>query len=494
MTQSQRASPATSQPGLQLLLASAEDHRPVLEEGLAAEATRDAPKPERLPGRIEVPTWERPDAAPNDLSAQRWGVIAPEGALGDALLQAIAPLIEHRGKEQGAPVKTYRVPPDMSAAAAVQWRETVLQAEAVPEEERPWYLMVLGDLHHVSIELQQVLAQGACVGRLHVGHPSGEPDLEGYAAYAKKVLAHEQRTPEEETPSLLLYTARDGTAATSVGHELLVEPCLETMRTRWKAKRPTLDPRLIPYESTSPEALLRAAGEARAGVMLSVTHGLGRPRKGWTSPEEQRATQGALLVGPDLTLTGDLLRRTPFLPGGMWFCVACFGVATPAKSAFHVWLSQLAKAGAYSGRPESVLSKLPGPGERPFLAALPQALLANEQGPLAIIGHSDLAWTLSFTDEGSSGSRASRILSVLEVLANGSRAGVALAALMRAYQAVSESLMAGYQAREDALLYGTPDPTDPVRHGSLWLLRNDLRGYLLLGDPAARLPMKRTGP
>jgi hypothetical protein len=266
------------------------------------------------------------------------------------------------------------------------------------------------------------------------------------------------------------------------------------MRTRWKAKRPALNPRLVAYEGASPEALVHAAGEARAGVMLSVTHGLGRPAQGWASPEEQRATQGALSVGPGVALTGELLRHTPFLPGGLWFSVACFGAATPAKSAFHAWLSQLAQAGAYPGSPESVLASLPGAGERPFMAALPQALLANEQGPLAIIGHSDLAWMLSFTDADSpASSRASRILSALEVMANGSRAGVALAALMRAYQAVNDSVMGGYQAREDALVYGISDPTDPVRHGLLWMQRNDLRGYLLLGDPAVRLRVKRPG-
>lgn len=490
MSQSKEASRSKSNTGLQLLLAHAEDHRPVVEEGLAVESTREVPKPEALPRRVEVPTWERPDAAPNDLEAQRWGVIAPEGELGDSLLRAIAPLIEHREKEQGASVKLYRVPPDMDARAAVRWRETVLQDEAVPEEERPWYLLILGDLHHVSIELQQVLAQGACVGRLHVGHPSGEPDLAGYTAYARKVLTHEQRTPEQEAPGLLLYTARDGTAATEQGHLLLVEPCLEAMQTRWKARRPALDPRLVPYDE-GPEALLRTAGEARAAVMLSVMHGLGRPKQGWASPEAQRATQGALSVEPGVALTGDLLRHTPFLPGGMWFSVACFGAATPAKSSFHAWLSQLGKAGVYPGRPEAVLANLPGAGERPFIAALPQALLANEQGPLAIIGHSDLAWMLSFTEADSpSSSRASRILAALEVLANGSRAGVAHMALMRAYRSVNDRLMADYQMREEALLYGSPDPTDPVQHGFLWMQRNDLRGYLLLGDPAARMAVK----
>jgi hypothetical protein len=68
---------------------------------------------------------------------------------------------------------------------------------------------------------------------------------------------------------------------------------------------------------------------------------------------------------------------------------------------------------------------------------------------------------------------------------------VGLHALLRAYRAANDSLMAGYQAREEALLYGTPDPTDPVKQGNLWMLRNDLRGYVLLGDPAARLPLRR---
>jgi hypothetical protein len=448
-----------------------------------------------LPGRIEVPSWESTDAAPNDLAAQRWGVIAPLGPLGDSLLQAIEPLIHHREREQGAPVKRYRVPADLDALAALRWREAVLHEEAVPRKERPWYLLILGDLHHVSIELQHVLAQGACVGRLHVGLPSGEPDLAGYAAYVRKVLAHEERAPGEQPPEMLLYTARDGTEATKLGHQFLVEPSLEAMRTQWKAQWPGMEPRLVPYESSNPQALLSAAGQARSGVMLSVTHGLGRPKQGWASAEEQRATQGALSVGAGTALTGDMLRNTAFLPGGMWFCLACFGAATPPRSAYYAWLDRLAKAGAGAIQPQAVLSSLPGPGERPFLAALPQALLANEQGPLAIIGHSDMAWTLSFMEVGATAaSRASHILSALEVLANGSRAGVALASLMRAYQKVNDSLTASYQAREDAQLYGTPDPTDPMQLGLLWLLRNDLRGYLLLGDPAARMAVKRMVP
>lgn len=482
-----------SDEGLHLLLASADDRQPLLDTGLEPEASWNAPKPTPLPGRAEAPSWERPDAAPNDLPAQRWGVVAPEGDEGDAFLRAIAPLIHHREKQQGAPVMTWRVPPDMSAKAAVDWRNEVYRAEDVPQDDRPKYLLLLGDLHHISIEFQHVLTHSAYVGRLHCSQPSGAPELAGYAAYVDKVLAFEASTDAAEEPDVLLYSALDGSMATTLSHQLLVEPSLNMMEKQWKPKHPAMRLGLLPYDSTGPEGLLRAASEARSGLMLSLSHGLGLPKHGWASVEEQRARQGALKITSDQALTGDLLRNTPFLPGGMWFCVACFGAATPPQSAFRPWLELLSRERAYAGRPEAVLKTLPKPGERPFLAALPQALLANPKGPLAIIGHSDLAWTYGFAktiDLRTQHSRASRIVSALEVLANGSRAGVALDTLMRHYREVNDGLMADYQARQEALTFGQPDPVEPRSHGWNWMLRNDLRGYILLGDPAARLTLR----
>jgi hypothetical protein len=45
----------------------------------------------------------------------------------------------------------------------------------------------------------------------------------------------------------------------------------------------------------------------------------------------------------------------------------------------------------------------------------------------------------------------------------------------------------GYQAQQDAHVDGLPDPTDAIGRAQLWMLRNDLRGYILLGEPVARL-------
>lgn len=142
-----------------------------------------------------------------------------------------------------------------------------------------------------------------------------------------------------------------------------------------------------------------------------------------------------------------------------------------------------------------MLASLPRDGERPFLAALPQAALRNPDGPLAVIGHLDLAWTYSFVDPARAAqSRASRIFSSLQSTARGSRAGVALDALMRSYREVNDELIAGYQAEADARALNRPSPVEPTHRSRAFMLRNDLRGYVLLGDPAARLPLTGIEP
>lgn len=77
--------------------------------------------------------------------------------------------------------------------------------------------------------------------------------------------------------------------------------------------------------------------------------------------------------------------------------------------------------------------------------------------------------------------------------ARGSRAGVALDALNRAYREVNDELASGYQAEEAARVWNRANPVDALTRGNAFMLRNDLRGYVLLGDPAARLPLAGSG-
>ncbi len=474
---------------LQLLLCDGSDGAPVLEEGLSESALSDAQAPEQGPRGKDSMLLEALHRDPNDLGAQRWAVIAPEGAEGDRRLAAIAELIDHRRAQQGAKPRIYRVPPAMDAFDSLRWKNDVLRSEEVALDERPRYLLILGDLHEVSLELQHVLANGSFVGRLHC------PTIQGIRAYAEKVVRHE-RAPLVPRARPLYYTAQDGTAAVGIGYRHLIEPCMRM--TRDLNDRGKLDanaPEEIPYSDWGPDELLAMTSAPTPSMLLSLSHGLGAPRRGWRSPDEQRALQGALAIGPDGPLAAEMVEETPFLPGGVWMCVACFAAGTPPHSAYHPWLSLLAEHGGASGAAlAAVLRSLPQEGERPFVAALPQALLANPEGPLAVIGHMDLAWTYGFSDPKSKRSRASRMLAAQRAILSGARVGVGLDALMHAYRETNDELTARYQLQRDARARGRADPVTPRQLGTLWMQRNDLRGYVLLGDPATRLGITGQAP
>jgi len=467
---------------LELLLAHADDRQPTLEKGLPLEAALNQPRPadSEMPEHL----WDA-GGDPNDRRAQRWGVVVPEGEAGDRLLALIEPLRRLRQEEQGAPVRVYRAPPTLDAPAAARWKNRVLHDEAVPEAEQPRYLLLLGDLDQLSLELQQVLSGDGFIGRLAFSRNAD------YEAYVEKVLRW-ARSPSAAQARALFYTAHDGTGATTVGYQSLITPSLKTCRERLELgdfpAREILE--LGDPADWSVDRLLERAASAEPSLLFSLSHGLGAPRQGWRSVDEQHALQGAMSLGPGQHLDASALANRPFLPGGLWFYLACFSAGTPSRSAFHTWLSQLRGAGQFSGRLDRVLASLPREGEKPFVAALPKAALANPHGPLAIVGHMDLAWTYSFQDLGRTAkSRSSRFLGLMRSMVSGRRAGVGLGALLRFFNEANVELTSLYDQEEEARSQGRSNPVDLVQRAHLWMLRQDLSGYVLLGDPAVHLPL-----
>ncbi len=467
----------------ELLLTHADDQRPVLEEALPLNSASTQPRPAELPSGKDL---IHPGADPNSLPDQRWGVVVPEGPLGDRLLALIEPLRRLREEEQGAPARVYRVKPGMDAMQSVRWKDTVLRDEAELETEQPGYLLLLGDFDHVSIELQQVLGSDGFAGRLAFSSDAG------YEAYVDKVLRWSREPSRARSGRALLFTAHDGTAATTVGYRALMAPSLESLRKLRELGSLSVESldELGEPASWSVQQLLAQVASPQPSVLFTMSHGLGAPRGGWRSVDEQRARQGAMSLGRGEALDASALASTPFLPGGLWFFFACFGAGTPTRSAYYPWLSRLREAGEYSGRLERLLAALPREGERPFVAALPQAVLANPQGPLAVVGHVDLAWTYSFQDLGRvARNRPSRFQGLLRTLLEGRRAGVGLGALMRFFNDANTELTTLYDYEESARLAGRDSPVDSTERAHLWMLRQDLSGYILLGDPAVRLPL-----
>jgi hypothetical protein len=462
---------------LQLLLSHADDHRPTLADGLPGDA-------------ISEPVVEAEEQAPlsfydgggagNDLSQQGWGVLAPNGERGDAMLAAIAPLIAHRAAQQGRPVRVYRVPARMSASEAARWRKQVFNIDE--PEDIPYYQLLLGDLDELSMELQQVQGLGGCVGRLAF------TDLADYESYAAKVLRWELGPPLLGPAPALLHTVHDGSAATSLGHRSLVAPVLSLAQdARSRGRFPADLHELGDTTDPSPDDLL-ARVDAPGGLLFSLSHGDGAPRQGWRSDQERRSGQGAMCFGRAGSLRGADLATRPFMPGGVWFMFACYGAGTPDRSRFHHWLAHLAALGKFRGNIDAVLASLPRGDERPFVADLPRTLLANPEGPLAFIGHLDLAWSYAFMEmEDSKAKRPAKFYNVLRSLVRGDRAGIAARELVRFYTDANDELAELHDAAEAQRSSGSPPAPDP-RLGHLWMLRQDLAGYVLLGDPAVQLP------
>lgn len=493
----------------QLFLAHADDHRPVLEQGIAVDSTLEATV-DAAESPIDLSMGKRSAnlaASPNALAEQKWAILAPKGPEGDRLLELIAPLRRKREEEQGQEAFVYRVDPNLDALAASNWMQRDYRDLVNRQESsRPRYLAILGNPDGVSWEMQQMLGGEAFVGRI-----AFDEDRE-YEAYVDKVL-RAINAPDVPRPTALFHSVLDGTAATQEGHRHLVLPLLEmannglangtldvdqVVDVPMDPQGSTLDP------VTAVGTLLRQAAQTKAALLFTMSHGAGLPKDGWKSLEEQRTHQGALVLGRkgDL-LTANDIAHAAFLPSGVWFMFACYGAGTPARSAYMPWLEKLRTLGIFGRIPNHVLGALPKEGEAPFVAALPRAALANPDGPLAVVGHVDLAWSWSFLDYDILNrklvpqSRAERFQSILQAFLTGHRFGVAHHALADFFRSLSSQVATAYAARADKALEA-PDfleeKVNQVRRANLWMQRQDMGAYVLLGDPAARLPIAQRPP
>ena len=474
---------------LQLLLVHADRQDPYLPEGLHADESEPPADDARRPPDGPVYLSDA-GTDPNSLPDQYWGLIVPEGQRGDRLQGLLGELVKARGAEQADRVQVFRVPQVMDQNQAADWQRKVLDTCEDLGVKKPRYLLLAGDLDEVPLGLQQVLSASSFVGRL-----AFDADQD-YERYADKLLGFERAPATASKPRALFHTVHDGSAATRVGHKSLMEPGLSlACETKGGGPFPAHEIRSLGSEQEpSPDDLLSQVGSQHPSVLLSVSHGLGAPRAGWASPDEQRRLQGAMSFGNGQSLSGSDLRETPFLPGGMWFMLACFGAGTPDASAYYGWLSRLKDAGKFRGPLQALLAGLPEAGQRPFIADLPKAVLANPKGPLSMIGHIDLAWSYAFQelDHGKPIDRPGRYLGVLAQQCRGRRAGIAFDELYRSFSQVSLQI-----AAQSDQHVGRDGPrkqvVDAAQQAHLWMLRQDLAGYVLLGDPAARLPLAGMG-
>ena len=478
---------------MDLLLAHGDDGSPMLDR--AADPSTAAAAASPVPRREERFLADI-TADANDLVRQGWAVVTPEGARGQRLEAQVQALVRARAEDQQGDVLSIRVPPGMDAAAASTWKQTVFPAlYGEDEARRPRYLLILGDLDQVSLDTERVLAQDGMTGRLACSTD------DGYAAYADKVLAWRRAPALQARARAVFYTVHDGTSATAAGHAKLIQPCHDRCARTARDKpggflASAIEMRGAP--APDPGELLQLAAMRHPSVLLSMSHGMGPPRRRPWTPAEAREHQGAMSFGTEGALAATDLASPPFLPGGLWIYFACFGAGTPRTSAYRHWLDMLAQHGMTELA--SVTAAIRGLDERGgFVSGLVKAALANPDGPLAIFGHIDLAWSYSYEElrvdrsgdprRVTGSNRSLNFFHLMTKLVAGERAGAAALALRLQLGAVGAELTAHYDRCKRAGAVEGATQADLLALGNLWMLHQDLSGYALLGDPAVRLPL-----
>lgn len=482
---------------LRLLLVPFEEHgRAVLDGGLRADTAGHA-RPDDLGNRLDRGHLRSLAHDKNDLSKQGYCIVAPQGARGERLLEVAQPLIDRRTEELNRgltersrvqKVQVVRAPTidqmgrEPTWDEAITWVKDHVERPELDERDIPYYRLLLGDLHEIPLSVQQALTVHGLVGRLAFDRD------EDYEAYIAKLLAQERGVVPDIWPDLTLYTVRDGTTETTIMHDALVARVHDNLCRDFDLHDWAHQAHQYVVEPASSAHLHDWAKAAQASVLFTLSHGIGTPRQGWLGKQErQRRFQGAMSFGKSDLLHSRDIATGPFLAGGVWFMHACFSAGTPGYSVYQPWLQRLAERGKVNNElVGQVLHSLPTDGGRPFIAELPKVALAKSDGPLGFIGHIDLAWNYGFGDqhdrETGHGKRIGVLQGVLNGLSQGHRFGACFHHLTHYLNATiaSEFPAVLQHASGDRLM------TNP-RYMHLWMMREDLRGYALLGDPAARI-------
>lgn len=404
-----------------------------------------------------------------DLAAAGWGVICATDEPTETL-QALAPLLARRREQAGARFRSYsgahgyRSSDPRENKSRFLVRSGGAAAGLVDPERVPYYLLIIGDPARIPFEFQHQLDVQYAVGRLHLDSPAA------YARYAQAVLQAES-TRRAPAQAVLFGPRNDGDPATALSATTLLEPLHEALLATagWSCT-------LLSGEAAVKERLVRLLREAAPALIFTATHGLQLP------PEDprQRELQGALLCQdwpgprgpaarpePQHYFAADDLPPDADLRGTVLFSFACFSGGTPRLDSFA------------GGRAQPA----PPLTAAPFVAALPRRLLAHPGGPaLAVIGHVDRAWGYSFAwPGGAAGAHTAAFEDTLRRLMAGDPLGYALEPLNQRYAELATTLCDELADRDNG------KRTAAAELALLWTATHDARGYLLLGDPAARL-------
>jgi hypothetical protein len=425
------------------------------------------------------------DVDVRELGEAGWGVILASDAE-PGLKEALQPLLDHRQQAAGDLFQVYEG--DQGYLPHDDWesfrkRHKVKTGAAKPQQ-MPYYLLIVGDPQTIPYRFQYLADVERAVGRIYFD------SLEGYARYAQSVVAAENEEQPLQLPRRATFFGprnRDD-RATAYSSQDLILPLAEELAPTVEEHRWTLET-VEPREATKARLGELLGGPRTPSLLFTATHGAGFNQDDPFYPQHQGALVTQDWPGPhawksrlkeDFFFSSQDVEDSARVWGMIAVFFACFGAGTPRLSDFHHLKPYL---------PQERLHL----ANEALLAPLPRRLLSHPQGgALAVAGHIERAWTTSFKE--GPGPLAPRDLDVFKelfrLLILGYPLGAALEDMNTRYAQYA------IQITQDLfpILYQGMAYTDErkIRVARLWTANNDARNYIIVGDPAVRLPVGAT--
>ncbi len=407
---------------------------------------------------------------PKNLAAAGWGVVFAHDA-DPAIAEALGELLAWRQAQAGERFRIFQGPAGVRAGE----RKSLFLARhgampgPVEPDAVPYYLLLVGDPAAIPFEFQYQLDVQYAVGRLHFA------TLDAYAAYAHSVVQAEQGGAAAVRRASFVGVSHPGDEATVLSATCLVEPLARTLQNRF----PDWQVETVLHDAARKARLHEMLAQPHPPALwVTASHGLEFP----LHDADQRAYQGALLCAdwpgtaawprgqrltPDYFLSASDLDATVNLNGSIALLFACYGAGTPQWDEYGV-------------RPGTTRRTL---AAQPFVASLPARMLSHPNGgALAVISHVARSSSYSFGWPGV-GAQTTVFQSCLDRLLNGYPVGAAVEYFNERWAELAVMLQELHAAL-DANVQVAPEEL-----ARLWLANADARSYVVLGDPAVRLPV-----
>lgn len=338
----------------------------------------------------------------------------------------------------------------------------------VDPDKVPYYLLIVGDPQQIPYAFQTQLDVQYAVGRIYF------ETIQEYASYAHSVVAAEKGLVNLARRAAFFGVANPDDSATQASSELLLGPLLKKLQPGLKEWQ--VEPFLREQASKAQLTRLLGAQGQPPAFLFTASHGMsfssGSPRQvphqgallcqDWPGPEQW---SGA--IPPEHYFAGDDVASDANVLGMIAFFFACYGAGTPLYDEFS----------------RQAFKKPALIAPNPFVAGLPMRLLGHPKGgALAVVGHVERAWGYSFQWPGA-GAQTTVFESALKLLCQGQPVGLAFECFNERHAELSVMLTDTIESLD----YGRR--VSPYELSGMWTAKNDARGYVILGDPAARLPV-----